>query len=293
MDKVEKLRRNKSDRGLENIIRPEEIGEYLKAAGMKPTHQELLMALRECDVDPEEGVKFSVLEAWLKKQVMRNRSKARNPLLVNSVVGQTTTSSYDLLGKNHVYGVPIKRDAEHGADVIFNWKTSKNRSDANADMYVDRVKMNIAAVKRGKTTAKDFVQHGRTSKQYTSAKKKTRMRNSTKGEPLDVDATKTFGVLKVQNSPAIKGLIQSTYNKSVMEEDAPYVRSSGTQKTKKQARAVRNQLKKTKMTRAQQLRNAKVRDQINPAAPKKFKMKQFTNVQSRLSANGTRVIGSS
>lgn len=81
---------------------------------MKPTHQELLMAKRECDI--EDGVKFSVLEAWLKKQIMKGRSATRNPLLINSVVGKTTASSYDLLGKNHVYGVKVARDKEHGAD---------------------------------------------------------------------------------------------------------------------------------------------------------------------------------
>jgi len=289
MDQVEKLRRDKYGSGSDTVIRNEDIGEYLKAAGMKPTHQELLMAKRECYAD-EDGVKFRVLEVWLKQQVMKNRSKTRNPLLVNSVVGQTTASSYDLLGKNHVYGVPIQRDKEHGADVIFNWQTSKNKSDENADMYVDRVKMNIAAVKKGNTTAKDFVQHGRKAKQYTSAKKKARMRNSTKGEPLDVDVTKTFGVLKSQKSPAIKGLIQSAYNTSVTEEDSAYVRSSGTQKTRRAHKAVRDQLKTTKMTRAQRMRDSSIRGKINPATPKKFKMKQFANVPSRLSATGTRVI---
>ena len=82
---------------------------------MKPTHQELLMALRECGAF-NDGVKFSVLEKWLKKQVMKRKSGTRNPLLVNDVVGKTTASSYDLLGKNHTYGVAIQRDKEHGAD---------------------------------------------------------------------------------------------------------------------------------------------------------------------------------
>ena len=114
-DNVEKLRRNKGGSEPDTFIRSEEVGEYLKAAGMKPTHQELLMALRECDAF-DEGVKFSVLEKWLKKQVMTRKSSTRNPLLVNDIVGKTTASSYDLLGKNHTYGVAIQRDKEHGAD---------------------------------------------------------------------------------------------------------------------------------------------------------------------------------
>merc|ERR1712187_268454 len=165
------------------------------------------------------------------------KSKTRNPLLVTNLVGQTTSSSFDLLGKDHVYGGKIQRDKEHGADVIFKWDTAKTSRNENADMYVDRIKMNIAAVKKGRTTAKQFVEHGRTNKQYTSLKKKIRMRNSTKGEPLRVDETKTFGILKSQKSPAIKGLIQSEYNKHAMDEETDYVRSSGTQKTKQQARA--------------------------------------------------------
>lgn len=292
MDQVEKLRRNKAGTESDVYIRSEELGEYLKAAGMKPTHQELLMAKRECDI--EDGVRFSVLEKWLKKQVMKGRSKTQNPLLVTSVVGKTTASSYDLLGKNHVYGVKILRDKEHGADVIFNWDTAKVKSTENdADMYVDRVRMNIDAVKKGRTTAKGFIDHGRTEKRYTSLKKKTRTRNSTKGDPLAVDVTKTFGQLKAQTSPAIKGLIQSAYNTSVTEEDSDYVRSSGTRKTMKEQRAVRNQLKKTKLTRAQRLRDDRVRAQINPEPHKKFKMRQFEKVPSRLGATGTRIIHSS
>lgn len=300
---------------------------------MKPTHQELLTAKRECDI--EDGVKFSVLEAWLKKQVMKGRSATRNPLLVNSVVGKTSASSYDLLGKNHVYGVKIARDKEHGADgqcstlllismleqsklqfnenghalpphllvplkltrvlfaVIFHWHKSKSKSNDNADMYVDRVKMNINAVKSGHTTAKEFVMHGQRKKQYTSLKKKTRQRNSTKGEPLEVDSLKTFGQLRTPQQPAIKGLIQSDYNISVMEPDTAYVRSSGTQKTKREQRAVRAQLKTTKMTKAQRLRDGSIRDQINPRADKQFKMKQFSNVPSRLGATGARILNSS
>jgi len=290
MDTVEKLRRSKAGSESDVYIRSEEVGEYLKAAGMKPTHQQLLTALRECNV--EDGVKFSVLEKWLKKQVMVNRSATRNPLLVGSVVGKTTASSFDLLGKDHTYGVPISRDEESGADVIFNWDTAKSTRNENADMYVDRIKMNIAAVKKGRTTAKQFVQHGRTSKQYTSLKKKIRMRNSTKGEPLKVDDTKTFGILKSQKSPAIKGLIQSEYNKHATDEETDYVRSSGTQKTRQQARAARMQLKTTKMTKAQRLRDSRVREKIYPAPVKKFKMKQFAGVPSRLSSTGARVIGS-
>lgn len=291
MDNVEKLRRTKAGPESDTFIRVENVGEYLKAAGMKPTHQELLMALRECNV--EDGVKFSVLEAWLKKQVMKTKSSTRNPLLVNDVVGKTTASSYDLLGKNHIYGVAIQRDKEHGADVIFKWDTAKPTHDEDADMYVDRVKMNIDAVKKGRTTAKEFVDHGRTTKRYSSYKKKARMRNSTKGAPLRVDRTKTFGQMKSHDSPAIKGLIQSEFNTHVTEEDSAYVRSSGSQKTKKQARALRQQLKTTKLTRAQRLRDSRIRGQLNPEPVKKFKMKQFSNVQSRLSASGSRVLNSS
>lgn len=290
MDNVEKLRRSKAGAKSDVFIRSEEIGEYLKAAGMKPTHQQLLTAIRECDV--EDGVNFSVLEAWLKKQVMKNRSKTRNPLLVTSLVGKTTASSFDLLGNDHTYGVKIDRDEEHGADVIFNWDTSKATNDDDADMYVDRVKMNIRAVKNGRTTAKEFVQHSRTQKQYTSLKKKTRARNSTKGDPLRVDVTKTFGQNKVRSTPAIKALIQSDFNKSVTEEDTSYVRSSGTQKTLRQQRHNRNDMKTTKSTRAQMLRDSRIRTTINPAPKKKFTMKQFANVPSRLGATGARVISS-
>lgn len=289
MDNVEKLRRNKGGSEPDTFIRSEEVGEYLKAAGMKPTHQELLMALRECGAF-NDGVKFSVLEKWLKKQVMTRKSGTRNPLLVNGVVGKTTASSYDLLGKNHTYGVPIQRDKEHGADVIFKWDTAKPVHDEDADMYVDRVKMNIDAVKKGRTTAKEFVDHGRTTKRYSSYKKKARMRNSTRGAPLKVDQKKTFGQMKSQDSPAIKGLIQSEFNKHVTEEDSDYVRSSGSQKTKQQARALRQQLKTTRLTRAQRLRDTQIRGQLNPEPVKKFKMKQFANVPSRLSASGSRVM---
>jgi len=291
MDQVERLRRNKARGGDDLFIRAENIGEYLKAAGMKPTHQELLLAMRDCNV--EDGVKFSVLEKWLKKQVMPVKSRTRNPLLVTDVVGKTTSSSFDLLGNNHVYGVKITRDKEHGADVIFNWQSSKNKTNESADMYVDRIKMNIDAVKKGRTTAKEFVDHGLTSKQYTNRKHKARKRTSVKGLPLEVDVTQTFGVLKAQKSPAIKGLIQSEYNKSVTEEDSDYVRSSGSQKTKREERAIRLALKKTKLTRAQRLRDSQIRGVLNAEPEKKFQMRQFQNVPSRLGATGVRVISSS
>lgn len=291
MDQVERLRRNKAAGDNDLFIRAEEIGEYLKAAGMKPTHQELLLAITECNV--EDGVRFSVLEKWLKKQVMPVKSRTRNPLLVTDIVGKTTSSSFDLLGKNHVYGVPITRDKEHGAEVIFNWKSSKNKTNDSADMYVDRIKMNIDAVKKGRTTAKEFVEHGLSQKQYTNRKDKARKRTSVKGLPLEVDVAKTFGQLKAQRSPAIKGLIQSEYNRSVTEEDSDYVRSSGSQRTKREERALRLSLKKTKLTRAQRLRDSKIRGVLHAEPEKKFQMRQFQNVPSRLGANGVRVISSS
>merc|ERR1712019_113052 len=135
--------------------------------------------------------------------------------------------------------------------------------------------------------------HGHRKKQYTSLKKKTRQRNSTKGEPLEVDSLKTFGQLRTPQQPAIKSLIQSEFNTSVTEADSDYVRSSGTQKTKREQRAVRAQLKTTKMTKAQRLRDSSIQAQINPRPEKQFKMKQFANVPSRLGATGARVISSS
>lgn len=292
MDEVERLRRSKSANNSDTFVRAEEIGQYLKAAGMKPTHQELLMAINECNVD--EGVQFSVLEAWLKKQVMKRKSKTQNPLLVNNVVGKTTASSYDLLGANHVYGVKIVRDKEHGADVIFKWDTATSTRDENADMYVDRVKMNIAAAKKGQTTAKGFIDHNRKNRKYTSRKIKAKMRDTTRGEPLKVDKTRCFGIPSSQKeAPAIKGLIQSSYNTHAMDGDSAYVRSSGTEKSRREQRMRRREMKKTKMTKGQELRNTKIREALNAKPPKKFALKQFKNIPSRLSQSGSRIVDSS
>lgn len=285
MDKVEKLRRNEAGADLDPVIPCEEIGKYLKAAGMKPTHQELLTALRDCNV--EDGVKFSVLEKWLKKQVMSSKSKTRNPLLVNRVVGKTTATSYDLMGENHVYGVKIKRDREHGADVIFNWDSSRATRDANSDMYVDRVKMNKDAVKRGCTTAKEFVDHSQTQRRYTSLKKKM---DTNRGQPLQVDVTRTFGRTKATRAAPIGNLLQSSYNTSVMDADTDYVVSSGSEKSKRQARQTRKNMRTTKMTKAQRLRALMVKKTLNPPVVEKFTMKQFKRVKSRLTSTGRNIV---
>lgn len=277
MDKVEKLRRKAG--GSDIDIPAEQIGEYLKAAGMKPTHQDLLTVLRECSVD--DNIKFSDLEKWLKRQIMSSKSKTRNPLLVNKCVGQTTASSYDLLGENHVYGVKIKRDKEHGADVIFKWDSSKSSRDDNVDMYVDRVKMNIDAVKKGRTTAKEFVEHSLTQRRYTSLKTKTK--GSNRGQPLKVDRTRTFGMTKALNAAPIKSLLQSQYNPSVTDEESSYVMTSGTEKSKKLARKKREDMRTTKMTKAQRLRDTRVREALHPTVKPKFVMRQFADIPGRLS----------
>lgn len=291
MDAVEKLRRAKTDGSTGFVVAREDIGEYLKAAGIKAGYQDLLMCMRECAAD-EDGVQFTKLEKWLRRQTQVNKSLTQNPLLVTKRVGKTTATSYDLLGANHTYGVKVVRDKEHGADVIFKWHAPVQSNDGDKDVYVDRVKMNKAAVKKGRTTAKQFVEHSRSNKQYTSLKKKAKMQNTTRGQPLKVDKFRTFGRTKQRETPGMQDLLQSKFNPSVTEEETDYVAVSGSQRAKKAARQERRAMRDAKLTTAQRLRDKAVRQTMNPDIKPKFIMRQFKNIPSRLSASGRDIVGS-
>ena len=52
----------------------------------------------------------------------QERFRNRNVVLFRTEVGQVKKSQYNLPNLNHVYGKMLKKDAEGGKEVIFNWK---------------------------------------------------------------------------------------------------------------------------------------------------------------------------
>lgn len=288
MDQVNKLARTK-DMKDDTIILKAEIGSFLLAAGMKATTSDLLKAYNAGveEIDGVEGVPFKTLYKWIEKQVNKRRPANNNALLMRHTVGASKSSSFTLPGQSHQYGVPIKRDKEHGADVIFNWQ-SFQPPPQDGHKYVDIVRMNKAAAKKGATTAKAFAAHNASNKQYSS----TKLRSS-KGTKLVVDKNATFGRTKAQQVPSVGDLLASKFNPANNEVDPDYVRISGTALKKQADKAKRISLRNFKQTKAQLLRQQHTSEKLKPKSQKKFQMRQFANVPSRLAASGASVVNSS
>ena len=56
---------------------------------------------------------------------LATQSNARkyNRLLVKPTIGSSRTSSYNLPGNYHTYGMELKRDAEGAGQVVTDWKS--------------------------------------------------------------------------------------------------------------------------------------------------------------------------
>lgn len=288
MDQVNKLARKK-DLNDDTLILKAEIGSFLLAAGMQATTSDLLKIYRSGveEVDGVEGVPFKTLFKWIEKQVNKRKPANNNALLMRHTVGASKSSSFTLPGASHQYGVPIKRDKEHGADVIFNWQ-SFQPPPQDAHKYVDIVRMNKNAARKGATTAKAFAAHNASNKQYSSTKVK-----SMKGTKLVVDKDATFGRTKAQQVPSVGDLLASKFNPANNELDPDYVRVSGSRLKKQADKIKRGKLRNFKQTKAQKLRQQYTSEKLKPKVQKKFQMRQFANVPSRLATSGASIIDNS
>ena len=155
--------------------------------------------------------------------------------------------------------------------------------------------MNRAAVTKGCITAKDFVNHSQTDRIYTYTKKKAKPQTA-------IDTTQAFGQKPLharrKQQATMADLITAKFNDAMFVEEGEYpsvtskdvVRSkadpgvSGTapfstsvpQVTKKPG-------KQTRHTKASKLAAQKAKQAMSPQPKKVFTLKQFRNVQPRVS----------
>ena len=265
----------------------------MQAAGLNPAPAEVLNAHRQLDPRDTGNVAFSDLENWLSQQILVQKRSNLNRLLVKPVVGKGKRPTYDVPGAAHTYGQPVVRDEVHGKDLLFNWTVAQRSKSTEA--YVDRVKMNRAAVQKGCVTAKDFVNHSQTDRIYTYMKKKTKPKTV-------IDATQAFGQkpfhARRSNQPSMADLITAKYNDAMFDEETEYptVTSKDIVKTKVDpgvsggapfSTALPSVTKqpgtKFRHTKASKLAAQQRKKQLQPEQKKVFTLKQFRNVAPRVS----------
>jgi hypothetical protein len=292
----------KNNTGLDGNIKTAEVGRFMMAAGLNPSPGEVLNAHRVLDPRDEGVVVFSDLENWLSEQCLIQKRAHFNRLLIKAKVGKAKKPSYDVPGQAHTYGAPVQRDSVSGKQLIFSWNVASPSKSTEA--YVDRVKMNRAAVKKGCVTAKDFVQHSQTDRIYTYAKQPAKA-------PPPIDVTQAFGQKppnqRRHDQPSMADLIKAKFNEAMFDEEVEYPKVTSKESAtssrhnegvfknapfntnpEKTTKKPSNQLKHTKASR---LAAEKTRQQMEPVEKKVFTLKQFRNVGPRV--NTRRITGSS
>lgn len=290
----------KNNPGLDGSIKTEEIGKFMNAAGLDPTPGEILTAHGKLDPRNNGTVVFSDLENLLSDLVVTQKRAQYNRLLVKPVVGKAKRQTYDVPGLAHTYGAAVVRDDVTGKDLLFNWNEASPSKSSEA--YVDRVKMNRVAAQKGCVTAKDFVQHGQTERIYTYAKE------TRKAEAV-VDKTQAFGQKplhsKDRSQPSMSELITAKFNDAMFDEEEEYPEASAlnpgaTAARRKQGvpdvsqnapfsteipRELVQPGKDYKTTKASRLQAEKVKQDQQPEEKKPFTLKQFRNVEPRVSTH--------
>lgn len=297
MDKARALFR-KNNVGLDGNIKTEEIGNFMKAAGLSPTPAEILHAHRTLDPRDTGSVVFSDLENWLSDLCLVQKRSQYNRLLVKPVVGKAKRQTYDVPGAAHTYGAPVTRDEVSGKDLLFNWKEAQ--PSKSSDAYVDRVKMNRVAVQKGCVSAKDFVQHGQTERIYTYAREKPKAQ-------VVIDKTQAFGQKPLRSraraQPSVADLITAKFNDAMFDEEGEYPKitsKNASPASRRQhnvagsapfsteiVREVQQPGKTYRHTKASRLQAQKTREAAAPEEKKVFTLKQFRNVRPRVNTHRT------
>jgi len=280
--------------GLDGNVKTAEIGSYMKAAGLNVSPAEILVAHQKLDPRDTGSVMFSDLETFLSQQCLVQKRSQYNRLLIKPVVGKGKKPSYDVPGAGHTYGAKITRDEVSGKDLIFNWKTAQ--PSKSQDAYVDRVKMNRVAVKKGCVTAKDFVHHSQTDRIYTYAKEPTKPQTI-------IDTTQAFGQKPMHSrnkaQPSVSELITAKFNHAMFDEEGEYpkysAKNAGDPRPAKPIavsksapfstslpRKVTKPSTKLRHTKASRLKHEKAKQTLAPEEKKVFTLKQFRNVSPRV-----------
>lgn len=287
----------KTNTGLDGNIKTEEIGAFMKAAGLSPSPGEVLNAHRILDPRDTGIVPFSDLESWLSEQCLVQKRSQYNRLLIKPVVGKAKKASYDVPGQAHTYGQPVTRDEVSGKELIFSWKVAQ--PSKSSDAYVDRVKMNRVAAAKGCVTAKDFVRHSQTDRIYTYVREEPK-------PPVVIDTTQAFGQkpmrARARAQPSMGDLITAKFNDAMFDEEGEYPKvTSKTAAAVPGERSVSNAAPfsttlpptkvkistKLKHTKASKLQAERVKKSLTPQEQKTFTLKQFRNVPPRVSTRRT------
>lgn len=278
--------------GGKGYIEAGELSLVLQRSGMSVTKAELL-ALYDALGHSDDGAirRNNFMEYFKAKLAPRNNAKF-NRLLVKPTIGKARASSYNLPPEYHTYGSKVNRDSQGAKSVIFNWSafepTSLNEEKLNI------VKMNIAACKSGATSPKAVTRFNKNHKIYdkkTSSGSKSREQMlSDKGKITDPNIRNaTFGITARAGTP-ISDLITGGFAAGGEERMYP---SNTAADNKKARRANAKRFDSSKPTKAS-MGHALARQRLEAEknAPQAYKMKRFSNVKSRLSSGGQRIIGS-
>ena len=293
--------------GLDGNVKTEEIGRFMKAAGLSPTPGEILHAHRTLDPRDTGTVVFSDLENWLSDLCLVQKRAQYNRLLVKPVVGKGKRPTYDVPGAAHTYGAAVKHDQVTGRELLYSWQEAQPSKSQSA--FVNRVKMNKVAAAKGLVTAKDFSKHAQTERIYTYTKEKPR-------QPVVVDRTQAFGQKPLHSraraQPSVADLITAKFNRAMFDEEGEYPKVTGGSAAAAARRSkappsvsrtapfsteipreVVKPSKKYRHTKASRMQAERTKKAQAPEEKKVFTLKQFRNVGPRVNthrASGSNIV---
>jgi Domain of unknown function (DUF4483) len=194
-----------------------------------------------------------------------NSQSSKNVLLVKASIGKPKPSTRKLPEGDYAYGKIIKPDPEGVGALISSWAEHKSTSIKKSDK--DFKKLNILSTVEGACTA---------SKQSKFRQNNNlRLKSATQKYKFKVPDI-VFGIENKPSTP-IKAVINNLFAEQPITEN-PYNNAPGSPK---------NFLPIAKTTRATEKRSQAVKNSLSAFPKEMFKIKRFTNVQSKTSTRRT------
>jgi len=189
-----------------------QLSKVLSLAGLELTRAEFLEIL-EAVVNDEEKVDYKEFIQFFKSKMVSGSNSKYNRLIMKSVTGKAKTSSYDLPGKYHTYGIKNAKNDEPAKDVILTWVPFKSERTDNKKLNI--VKMNKAAIKSKHVGVRDLMDYNREHPIYekpgvSSSPTRTKSTKEMLGGSRSLPGGKAFGRVNEKDEPIYK-LVNGEY----------------------------------------------------------------------------------
>jgi hypothetical protein len=252
----------------EDSVSSEDIGNLLKALGMKANKREQAVAIRQFQVSwgnvPQ--IKRKQFIDWYVTQKANFAGAQLNRLLVKDQLGKSRTTSYELPGDNFTYGVKTTWSAESAGDVALNWKAGSLSKTGQGKRNI--IAENKACVQAGMCSVKGWQEARESNKRFE--KYRTGQRASRQTNPYG-NQNLCYGKIS-DASPAVSKVMQVAEKR----ENYNYPDLSG--------KIIPGKIPLPRPTRSSSLL-ADRRKNLSTNAKQPFKLKKFKKIGAKINSN--------